>query len=83
MVTARRLVEIAGLQAVIAGLKDVEIVYLDDVRRNLSLADKLMAVLGRMAPRLDGGADQAPAKTAVILFTSGTEGRAQGRRIEP
>jgi len=35
VVTARRLVEVAGLHDVVAGL-DAEIVYLEDVRKNLS-----------------------------------------------
>src|SRR5476651_649577 len=51
VVTARRLVEVAGLQDVVAGL-GAEIVYLEDVRKNLSLADKLTAVAGKIAPRL-------------------------------
>ena len=77
VVTARRLVEVAGLEAVIAGLGNVEIVYLEDVRQNLSLIDKLTAVAGKIAPRLlaAGPNPQAP---AVILFTSGTEGEPKG-----
>jgi acyl-[acyl-carrier-protein]-phospholipid O-acyltransferase / long-chain-fatty-acid--[acyl-carrier-protein] ligase len=77
VVTARRLVEIAGLQTVIAALTDVEIVYLEDVRRNLSIADKLTAVVGKLLPGWMA-AKTDPAKTAVILFTSGTEGQPKG-----
>jgi len=73
LVTARRLVEVAGLEAVITGLSDVEIVYLEDVRKSLSLKDKLTAVLGKLAPGLLA-AKPDPDATAVILFTSGTEG---------
>ena len=43
IVTARRLIEVAGLQELIAGLSGTEIVYLEDVRKNLSLSDKLTA----------------------------------------
>jgi acyl-[acyl-carrier-protein]-phospholipid O-acyltransferase/long-chain-fatty-acid--[acyl-carrier-protein] ligase len=76
VVTARRLVEVAGLQEVVAGL-GAEIVYLEDVRKNLSLADKLTAVAGKIAPRLLA-ARPDPGATAVILFTSGTEGEPKG-----
>ena len=77
LVTARRLVEVAGLEAVITGLSDVEIVYLEDVRKSLSLKDKLTAVLGKLAPGLLA-AKPDPDATAVILFTSGTEGEPKG-----
>src|ERR1700691_2911176 len=40
VITAHRLVEVAGLQELVAGL-DSEIVYLEEVRKKLSLADKL------------------------------------------
>ena len=80
VVTARRLVEKAGLQDVVAGLiaeSGVEIVYLEDVRKNLSLRDKLAAVAGKLAPRLLA-ARPDPSRPAAILFTSGTEGEPKG-----
>jgi acyl-[acyl-carrier-protein]-phospholipid O-acyltransferase/long-chain-fatty-acid--[acyl-carrier-protein] ligase len=77
LVTARRLVEAAGLEAVIAGLSHVEIVYLEDVRKALSLSNKLTAVVGKIAPRLLA-ARPDPRAPAVILFTSGTEGEPKG-----
>ncbi|MES2472450.1 MAG: AMP-binding protein, partial [Pseudomonadota bacterium] len=77
IVTARRLIEVAGLEDLIAGLAGTEILYLEDVRKNLSLADKLTAVAGKMAPALLA-AKPDPKKTAVILFTSGTEGEPKG-----
>ena len=76
VITARRLVEVAGLQDVVAAL-DAEIVYLEDVRDKLSLKDKLTAVAGKLMPGLLA-ARPDPDRTAVILFTSGTEGEPKG-----
>jgi len=77
IVTARRLVEVAGLHELIAGLCGTEIVYLEDVRKNLSLADKLTAVAGKLMPGMLA-ARCSPSDPAVILFTSGTEGEPKG-----
>jgi acyl-[acyl-carrier-protein]-phospholipid O-acyltransferase/long-chain-fatty-acid--[acyl-carrier-protein] ligase len=76
VVTARRLVEVAGLQDLVAGL-DAEIIYLEDVRKGLTLKDKLTAVTGKLLPGLLA-ASPDPDKPAVILFTSGTEGEPKG-----
>ena len=76
VITAHRLVEKAELQPLIAGL-GAEIIYLEDVRKKLSLANKLTAACGKIAPRLLA-AKTAPSEPAVILFTSGTEGEPKG-----
>jgi acyl-[acyl-carrier-protein]-phospholipid O-acyltransferase/long-chain-fatty-acid--[acyl-carrier-protein] ligase len=76
VVTAHRLVEVAGLEAVVAGL-GAEIIYLEDLRKQLSLVDKLTAVAGKIAPGWLA-AKPDPSKPAVILFTSGTEGEPKG-----
>ena len=76
--TARRFVEMGGFQDLIAELSAVaEIVYLEDVRENLSLFDKASAAVGQFAPGLVS-AHVSPDSTAVILFTSGTEGEPKG-----
>lgn len=77
VITAHRLVELAGLEDLIAGLSGIEIVYLEDVRKSLSLTNKLAAVAGKMAPTLIA-AKPDPKNPAVILFTSGTEGEPKG-----
>jgi acyl-[acyl-carrier-protein]-phospholipid O-acyltransferase/long-chain-fatty-acid--[acyl-carrier-protein] ligase len=76
VVTARRLVDVAGLQDVVEGL-GAEIVYLEDVRKSLTLGNKLAGAAGKFAPGLFA-ARTDPAKPAVILFTSGTEGEPKG-----
>ena len=77
IITARRLVEVAKLQDEIAALADFEIVYLEDVRKQLTLADKLTAVAGKLLPSFMSRKVD-PGKPAVILFTSGTEGEPKG-----
>ncbi len=76
VITARRLVDVAGLRDVVAGL-GAEIVFLEDVRARLSVKDKLTAVAGGMLPRLLA-ARPDPDSPATILFTSGTEGEPKG-----
>jgi len=76
VVTAHRLIEVAGLQDVVSGL-GAEVIYLEDLRKSLSLKDKLTAVAGKLMPSLLA-ARPDPAQPAVILFTSGTEGEPKG-----
>ncbi|HEY4114968.1 MAG TPA: AMP-binding protein [Rhizomicrobium sp.] len=78
VVTARRFIELAKLDALIEGLKGAaEIIYLEDVREQLSLRDKLAAAIGQFAP---WAVTPTPrhGTPAVILFTSGTEGEPKG-----
>lgn len=78
VVTARRFIELAKLEPLIADLSKVaEIVYLEDVREKLGLMDKLTAGVGQFLPGLVAG-HSAPEDMAVILFTSGTEGLPKG-----
>jgi acyl-[acyl-carrier-protein]-phospholipid O-acyltransferase/long-chain-fatty-acid--[acyl-carrier-protein] ligase len=78
IVTAHKFVELGKLEDAIAELsKSAEIVYLEDVRENLSLTDKIVGGVGQFLPSLVAARPlhEAP---AVILFTSGTEGEPKG-----
>ena len=78
VVTARAFIEKAELGPLVEALsQDVEILYLEDIRENLSLKDKLAAVIGPIAPWLLR-ARPSYKTTGVILFTSGTEGAPKG-----
>jgi acyl-[acyl-carrier-protein]-phospholipid O-acyltransferase/long-chain-fatty-acid--[acyl-carrier-protein] ligase len=78
ILTARRFIALAKLDELAAALSgSCELIYLEDVRENLSLRDKLVAAAGSLAPRLVAARPE-PDDTAVILFTSGTEGEPKG-----
>ena len=78
VVTAHRFIELGKFETLEAWLKQqVELVYLEDVRANLSWSDKLAAGIGSYLPRLIA-AQPSPDEPALILFTSGTEGEPKG-----
>jgi acyl-[acyl-carrier-protein]-phospholipid O-acyltransferase/long-chain-fatty-acid--[acyl-carrier-protein] ligase len=72
-------VELAKLEPLIEELSTVaRIVYLEDVRENLSIVDKIAAVVGSLMPAWVFEKWPHHDETAVILFTSGTEGDPKG-----
>lgn len=78
IVTAHKFVELGGLDDLVNELaKSAEIIYLEDVRENLSITDKLSAAIGPLLPTLIRNAPNYK-KPAVTLFTSGTEGEPKG-----
>jgi len=78
IVTAHKFIELAKLDALVAELSMVaEIIYLEDVRENLSILDKAVAGIGQFVPGLVTWRT-AHEEPAVILFTSGTEGAPKG-----
>lgn len=78
VVTARKFIEMAKLESLAAEIANVvDVVYLEDVRENLGVMDKLAAGVGQFLPNLVSHAGN-PEELAVILFTSGTEGLPKG-----
>jgi acyl-[acyl-carrier-protein]-phospholipid O-acyltransferase/long-chain-fatty-acid--[acyl-carrier-protein] ligase len=74
IVTSRKFLDTARLQAQVDALRNVKIVYLEDLQPTVNIGVKLWALAHLAFPRLLGrGVD--PESAAVVLFTSGSEGR--------
>lgn len=87
VVTSRRFVEAAKLEAIVAALektevapgKRIRIVYLEDVRKQIGTLDKVAGFLrSKYARRFHRSQGPRPRSPAVVLFTSGTEGHPKG-----
>jgi acyl-[acyl-carrier-protein]-phospholipid O-acyltransferase/long-chain-fatty-acid--[acyl-carrier-protein] ligase len=79
VLTAKRFIEQGKFHDIIDALTEakVEIVYLEDVRASLGLADKLYAVAAAALPRAFRAAVR-PSDPGVVLFTSGSFGAPRG-----
>lgn len=81
VITSRRFVQMARLEAGVRGLHGINLVYVEDLREKLTLGDKLW-LIGRALPRPRAVFPKVdPAETAIVLFTSGSEARSKGVAI--
>jgi len=77
IVASRTFIEKARLSAVIEQLSDLHILYLEDLKQRLTLADKLW-ILWHQALPSSMKVKQSPDDPAIVLFTSGSEGKPKG-----
>jgi len=79
VITSKDFIEKANLAELVSHIEEegIEIIYLEDVKSNLSFSEKLIGLLRSLAPRLSFNLlnkNRSHEDPAVVLFTSGSEG---------
>ena len=74
---SRAFIEQAKLESDVAAIKDARILYVEDLRPAMGAGDKLWVLFGMLFPRLMEKRSD-PFSAAVVLFTSGSEGKPKG-----
>lgn len=78
IISSREFVKAAKLEEVISGLQNVNVIYLEELRAKFTWLDKLWLMgFALWLPRL-AAAKNHPSAPAVVLFTSGSEGKPKG-----
>jgi acyl-[acyl-carrier-protein]-phospholipid O-acyltransferase/long-chain-fatty-acid--[acyl-carrier-protein] ligase len=78
VITSRRFIDALEQQGIRLELHYVEVVYLEDLKVQLTLADKAWLLVRALPNPRRVMAPQDPAAPAAILFTSGSEGTPKG-----
>lgn len=74
---SRTFVQQAKLESDVSAIQGITIIYLEDLQPRITLVDKLWILRGMLFPRcIEKSAN--PQNTAVVLFTSGSEGKPKG-----
>lgn len=78
ILTSRRFLEAAKLVPVIDALQGVTLVYLEDLRARFTLWDRIWLTAFAVWLPTSATAEGLPDDPAVVLFTSGSEGKPKG-----
>ncbi len=74
VITSRRFIAAAKLEAALAGLAQQRLLYLEDLADHIGFIDKLWVLVAQYLP----APTSDPEAPAVVLFTSGSEGKPKG-----
>jgi acyl-[acyl-carrier-protein]-phospholipid O-acyltransferase/long-chain-fatty-acid--[acyl-carrier-protein] ligase len=77
IVVSREFLEKARLTHLVGGLSGVSFHYLEDLRARLGAADRLWILWHQLFPGM-AAVEQRPDDPAIVLFTSGSEGKPKG-----
>ncbi|MGB4811936.1 MAG: bifunctional acyl-ACP--phospholipid O-acyltransferase/long-chain-fatty-acid--ACP ligase [Methylophilaceae bacterium] len=78
VITSHKFIETAKLESTIAGLNDLNILYLEDLRAQFSVLDRVWLMgYALHFPRAAMSVNK-PNEPAIVLFTSGSEGKPKG-----
>lgn len=78
IITSRTFIEQAKLDEKINALENVRIVYIEDMKESITLKDKVAILKGMICVYAKNYVPQKSNDIAVILFTSGSEGKPKG-----
>lgn len=78
VITSRKFIETAKLEEVIADLKDLNILYLEDLRADFGVVDRAWLMGYALHYPRAVMEPSSPDEPAVVLFTSGSEGKPKG-----